>query len=70
MDGAMLELKTIINECQEELEGIFLSGTTNFWTDSYYKQQFGALVIGAFVIDLQAEKYVLEEGIGAGMDFL
>lgn len=48
MDRAMLEMKKMIKQHQEELGDSFLSGTTDFWTYSYCKQQFGAFVVDAY----------------------
>jgi hypothetical protein len=56
MDGAMLEHSRIItNHCKALDEG-FVSASTDFWTDSYRKEQFGALVI-----NMIAEKYFVDE---------
>ncbi len=56
MDGAMLELSRIItNRCKALDEG-FVSASTDFWTDSHRKEQFGALVI-----NMIAEKYFVYE---------
>jgi hypothetical protein len=44
MDGAMQELSRIITERRDVLEEGFVSASTDFWTDSHHRQQFGALV--------------------------
>ncbi len=56
MDGAMQELSRIIRERRNVLEEGFVSASTDFWTDSHRRQQFGALII-----NLIAEKYFVEE---------
>jgi hypothetical protein len=57
IDYAKLELGFIMEEHRLELLSGFLSGTINFWTNYYRKQQFGC-----FVVDMIAEKYELENG--------
>jgi hypothetical protein len=57
IDYAKVELSLIMAErCLELLSG-FLSGTIDFWADSYCKQQFGC-----FVVDMIAKKYDMENG--------
>ncbi len=56
MDGAMLELSRIITNCCKALNEGFDSASTDFWTDSHRKEQFGALVI-----NMIAEKYFVDE---------
>jgi hypothetical protein len=45
MDGAMLELSRIITNRHKALDEGFVSASTDFWTDSHRKEQFGAVVI-------------------------
>jgi hypothetical protein len=56
MDGAMLELSRIITNCCKALDEGFVSASTDFWTDSHRKEQFGALVI-----NMIAETYFVDE---------
>jgi hypothetical protein len=56
MDGAMLELSRIITDHHKALDEGFVSASTDFWTDSHRKEQFGALVI-----NMIAEKYFVDE---------
>ncbi len=56
MDGAMLELSRIMTDCHKALDEGFVSASTDFWTDSHKKEQFGALVINTI-----AEKYFVDE---------
>ncbi len=56
MDGAMQELSRIIKERRDVLEEGFVSASTDFWTDSHRRQQFGALIINVI-----AEKYFIED---------
>jgi hypothetical protein len=56
MDGAMQELSRIIKERRDVLEEGFVSASTDFWTDSHRRQQFGALII-----NMIAEKYFVED---------
>ncbi len=58
MDCAMKELSNILSNRCAELRGGFVSASTDFWTDSHRKEQFGALVI-----DLVAEQYLVK-GLG------
>jgi hypothetical protein len=55
MDCAMKELSNILSNHCAELRGGFVSASTDFWTDSHRKEQFGALVI-----DLVAEQYLVK----------
>ena len=55
MDGAMQELSRMITDRRSVLGEGFVSASTDFWTDSHRKQQFGALVI-----NMIAEKYFVE----------
>ena len=57
MDLGMLEFKQIVNERRDELGNSFVSVTTDFWTDSHRKEQFGALVA-----DIVAGKYTMDDG--------
>ena len=61
MDCAMKELSNILSNRRAELRGGFVSASTDFWTDSHRKEQFGALVI-----DLVAEQYLVK-GLGKYM---
>ena len=55
----MLELlKKIVDESKEELCNAFMSVTTDFWTDSHRREQFGALVD-----DIIAAKYEFADGM-------
>jgi hypothetical protein len=56
MDGAMQELSRMISERRSVLGHGFVSASTDFWTDSHRKEQFGALVI-----NMIAEKYFVED---------
>jgi hypothetical protein len=56
MDGAMLELSRIRTNRHKALDEGFVSTSTDFWTDSHRKEQFGALVI-----NMIAEKYFVDE---------
>jgi len=57
MDGVMLEFTKILDKCRKELVEGYISATTDFWTDSHRREQFGALVA-----DVTAEKYEFEDG--------
>jgi hypothetical protein len=61
MDCTMKELSNILSDRHAELWGGFVSASTDFWTDSHRKEQFGALVI-----DLVAEQYLVK-GLGKNM---
>ncbi len=56
MDGAILELLRIITDHCKALDEGFVSASTDFWTDSHRKEQFGALVI-----NMIAKKYFVDE---------
>lgn len=56
MDGAMQELSRMITDRRSVLGQGFVSASTDFWTDSHRKEQFGALVI-----NMIAEKYFVED---------
>ena len=56
MDGAMLELSRIITDHHKALDEGFVSASTDFWTDSHRKEQFGA-----HVINMIAEKCFVDE---------
>ena len=57
MDLMAQEFSDILEERREELSESFLCGTTDMWTDSHRKEQFGALVI-----NIIANKYRLNNG--------
>jgi hypothetical protein len=61
MDYTMKELSSILSNRRAELGGGFVSASTDFWTDSHRKEQFGA-----FVVDLVAEQYMVK-GLGRYM---
>jgi hypothetical protein len=52
----MLELSRIINNHHKALNEGFVSASTDFWTDSHRKEQFGA-----HVINMIAEKCFVDE---------
>ncbi len=56
MDSVMLELSRIITNHHKALNEGFVSASTDIWTDSHRKEQFGALVI-----NMIAEKYIVDE---------
>jgi hypothetical protein len=56
INGAMLELKTVISERREDLGVEFLSANIDVWRDSHHKEDFGVLVI-----DLIAQQYYGED---------
>ncbi len=61
MDFTMKRLSSILSNRGSELVRGFVSASTDFWTDSHMKEQFGALVV-----DLVAEQYMVK-GLGRYM---
>ena len=57
LDAGMLELSRIIEDTRSRLVDSFMSGTIDFWTESYRRECFAVMMI-----DLIAEKYVFNNG--------